>query len=597
MSKEFFYPNNSIAEKLQQIMQEVLKIFHQDFELNEIHLERPNDEDHGDFSTNIAMQLAGSLQDNPRKIAEQIVTKFRALDTDNLVSKIEIAGPGFINITIVPEFLKNEIKKVLLQQEEYGNSNLFSGKTVMIEYGQPNTHKAFHVGHLRSAISGLALVGLYKALGYKVIQANFYGDVGLHVAKCIWGFIEKGGGKNKDLKDIIPADFDDLDEHERMKYLDDCYVFGAKKYKEDDIAKEEIKIINKNIYSKDDSRINEIYDKTRQWSIEHQDSIFRELGVIYDRQYPESEVTPYALDILEKNKSKVFEQSDGAWIYNGKEEGLQTYVFITQEGLPTYSAKDMGLGYLKFHEYDLDLSVINTSVEQVDYFKVVFAALERIDPNVKGKNKHIPFGWLLQDGKKKSSRSGGVAKGMDIIKESKKQALNLITSEKDYPEDLRKEISDKVAIAGLKFMILSHEYHKNINYDPENFISLDGFSGPYLLYTYTRCKSVIDRYGREIRKEIDLNNSLNSKVELDLVRMICKYQEVILKAGLNLSPHLICNFLYELAQKFNKFYSDISILSAEIEEDKDARILLTDTVAQVLENGLGVLGIEAINKM
>ena len=283
----------------------------------------------------------------------------------------------------------------------------------MVEFVQPNTHKAFHVGHIRSVISGLAMVGLYRTLGYEVVKVNYYGDVGMHVAKTIWGYLKKGGK---------PDNFDEINEHERMEYLADCYVYASNLFKEDSEIEGEIREINNKVYSKEDPEITEIYTQTRSWSLEHLNSVFHELGVSY-----ESSIFEAALKIVDEYKDKILEESEGALIYNGKKEGLTTWVFLTKEKLPTYSAKDLGLAFAKFRDFDLDLGVVTTSVEQKDYFEVIIRALEKIRPDLEGKYKHVPFGWILLNNRKTSARMGGVIYGMDILKEVKDVALKMVT--------------------------------------------------------------------------------------------------------------------------------------------------------------------------
>ena len=456
----------------------------------------------------------------------------------------------------------------------------------MVEFGQPNTHKAITVGHLKSAVSGLSVVKLFEALGYEVIKANYFGDVGMQVAKSTWGFMQKEK----------PADFEEWDNDRKMKFVNERYVMGSLAFGDDERIEKEIRQINKDIYNKTDNKNYQQYQKIRDWSIEHQNAVFEKLGISYDRQYPESEVYQEAIKIVKRHQDKIFEKSRGAIIYNGEKDGLNTWVFLTKEGNPTYSAKDLALAVKKFSEYDLDLAIVTTSVEQTDYFKAIIKVLEKIDKSFKGKYKHVPFGWLLMNNKKTSSRMGETIKCVDIISEAMQLAEQKIDIDKEYSLEQKQEIIEKVAMAGLKFLILSHEFHKDINYDPEEFIKLNGFSGPFILYSYVRINSIVKKVG-----EVDLGNlkdsSFEKSEEKQLASALAMYQDVVLRAGQEIAPHIVCNYLYDLAQKFNSFYEHCSIQKADNEVQKKSRLMLAMATGQVLKNGLELLGIETLEVM
>ncbi|MEP7103921.1 MAG: arginine--tRNA ligase [Candidatus Dojkabacteria bacterium] len=547
-----------------------------------VEIDAPKDKSHGDFSTNVAMRLSGQLKRSPMEIAEEIV---KNIPESKLVTKVNAVKPGFINFTTNSLIYKNLVRKIIEEADTFGKSSFGKGKEVMIEFGQPNTHKAFHVGHLKSAVSGLSMVRLHENLGYKVIKANYFGDVGMQVAKTTWGYL------NTD----TPTEFESWDHQKKMKFIDDCYVKGATAFKEDPVVAEHIKQINKDIYKKEDNENFKTYKKLREDSLEHQKEVWKSLGIIFDRQYPESEIYEDALEIVEKHKKDVFEESEGAIIYRGEKVGLTNWVFITSEGNPTYSAKDLGLAHLKFQEYpNIEKCIVTTSVEQKDYFKVVIHVLNIIQPETKGRYFHIPFGWMLRGGKKFSSRMGGSIKGMDVLNEIEEVAYKKISELRDYTEEEKKSIVHNVANAGLKFLVLSHEFHKDFNYDPEQFLSFEGYSGPYLLYTYARANSILTK---SESSSYDESKVLNSEYEISLLKILNNYSDVVEEAGINITPHSVCNYLYELAQAFNSFYANCRVLNAETEDDKNARISLTQATAQVLKNGLNLLGIDVVEKM
>ncbi|MDZ7611361.1 MAG: arginine--tRNA ligase [Candidatus Moranbacteria bacterium] len=540
----------------------------------------------GDYSTNVALSLAKTAKKSPLETAEDLAEQIRKSEKSGYFEKIEAASPGFINFHLSEQALEEVAKDILGKKEFFGMSNLGGGSQAMVEFGQPNTHKAITVGHLKSAISGFSVVKLLEALGYKVIKANYFGDIGMHVAKTTWAMMKKE----------LPKEFEDRESGEKMKLIDEAYVEGANAFKENPAAQEEIRKINKDIYDQKDNENYRWYKKIREWSLEHQAEVFKELGVEYDRQYPESEVFEEAIDIVKKYQGEIFEESEGAVIFNGKKEGLNNWVFLTGEGNPTYSAKDLALALKKFSEYELEFSIVTTSVEQTDYFKAIIRVLEKIDKKFQGRYRHIPFGWLLKGNKKTSSRMGETAKCIDVIKEAKELAREKISVEKDYSLEEKEEIIEKVALAGLKFLILSREFHKDINYDPNDFIKLSGFSGPFILYSYVRTKSVLGKVGSgDSGGEVHLNLVKNE--ERELAGALAAYPDIAEKAGTEIAPHLVCNYLYDLGQKFNAFYEVCPIQKADTEALKNSRLALVKSSGQIFKNGLGLLGIETLEKM
>ncbi len=578
----YIFEKNSIPNKLQK---DIFGLLNKHLNLSnskQLHIEIPQNTKFGDYSTNIAMSMAKSLKKNPKEIAKDIITQLQDLD---YVEKIDIAGPGFINFYIKNDLIEQSLNYTVTNLDTFGTWDTMNGKKVMVEFAQPNTHKPIHIGHLKSAISGPAIYGLYRSMGAKIIKANYFGDVGMHVAKCLWGY--------KDL--TPPQDIDSISTYDKMAFLSKSYVYGSQKFKEDPEAKKEMQQINKTIYKKSDTTLNELYEKTRKWSIDHQSEVFEELGATFDVQYPESTIADIAFDTVEKNKDTIFTKSEGAYIYEGKKEGLTNWVFLTRENLPTYSAKDLGLAIKKFQDFDIDLSVVTTSSEQIDYFKVVIKVLEKIDPKFKGKYKHLPFGWLLIDNKKTSSRQGTSITAIDLIEEIKEKAEKITKENSDYNEVEKVSIAHKIAIASLKFMILSHEFHKNINYEPDKFLSLSGYSAPYILYSRARAKKILTK--SNIKDFTQLKANLSNEEEIVLAKSILNFPNTLLQAFTNLSPHILCNYSYEIAVNFNKLYTKHSILDAQTEEQKHTRLLLAYLSDNIIQKTFDILGIETVEKM
>ena len=528
-----------------------------------------SDSQFGDYSSNICLR---NKDLDPQKIANEINGK-------DLQFSAKVVGK-FINFWLKKDILINNLIQIDEGKEDYGKGDSLKGKKIMFEFAHPNTHKAFHIGHLRNITTGETLSRLHEAIGAKVIRANYQGDVGLHIAKAIYGIEIEGF---EDLKDI----------KKRAEYLGKVYAKGATAYEEDEEAKKRVGEINLKIYDKSDSDINKIYEETRKWSLDYFDEIYKRVYTKFNRFYFESECAESGkLIALESLKNGILEKSDGAVIFKGSKYGLHDRVFISGKGVPTYEGKDLGLAKLQFSEYDPDLLVHTVGPEQTEYFKVIIKALEFILPETKGREIHIPYGWVKLKEGKMSSRTGNVILGEDILDQAKEKILE------SYK--INSEIAEKIAVGAVNYSFLKSELAQEIAFDLKESISLEGNSGPYLQYTVARCNSVIQKTTYKVRnpKGLRVPNlqdlpELTGK-ELSVLRKLSQFQEIITIAAKSYSPNILCEYLYSLASKYNTFYTKHKIIGSE---NESFRVLLTQGTGQVLKNGLKLLGIEAPERM
>lgn len=523
----------------------------------------------GDYSSNVAMS-----QKSPHEFAQKEVEKLRVnKELGEYVDKIEVAGPGFINFWLKKDILLSNLIQIDSEKEKYGINDQFKGQKIMFEYAHPNTHKAFHIGHLRNITTGEALSRIFEANGASVVRANYQGDVGLHIAKAIWGinklgFIDPGNVKA------------------RAEFLGKAYSTGATIYEEDEIAKEEIYEINGKIYDKSDESINTIYKETRTWSLDYFDQIYKRVYTKFDRLYFESEVYESGKEIaLDALKKGILKESEGAVVFPGSEYGLHDRVFISGKGVPTYEAKDLGLAKLQFSEYNPDKIIHTVGPEQSAYFQVIFKALEFIEPETKGREIHIPYGWVRLRQGKMSSRTGNVVLGEQILNDAKEAIKKSYSTETDTAE--------MIAVGAVKYSFLKTGLNQEIAFDLTESISLEGNSGPYLQYTVARTNSVVLKAKDGGNIKADTKNDLNSE-ELMILRSLVRFPEVIETAAKSYSLNLLCNYLYDLAQKYNGFYNKHKIIGSNNEE---LRLKLTSAVGQVLKNGLKLLGIQTPERM
>jgi arginyl-tRNA synthetase len=299
--------------------------------------------------------------------------------------------------------------------------------------------------------------------------------------------------------------------------------------------------------------------------------------------------------LVKANVGRVFEESEGAIIFDGEKFGLHKRVFLTAAGTPTYEGKEMALAYRQFEDFSFDKNIHVVANEQVGYFQVVIKAIEMLDPKFVGREQHLSMGMIQLVGKKISSRTGVVLTVDGLLDEVKESVRPLIKSE-GMNEREREEVAEKVTMAAVKYSVLKTDPTMNSQFDIKQSVSLEGNSGPYLLYTYARTRAVVRKSGEAVSSvQVGSDRELNPE-EMSIIRHVYQFGEVVDEAAVRYSPNLVANYLYDLAQKYNSFYNKHTILGAAADV-KGFRLILTDAVGQVLKNGLKVLGIEVLERM
>ena len=534
-------------------------------------VEHPADLSHGDYSTNVALILGKKLQESSRQVGEKIVAEL-VKDLIPEIDRIEIASAGFINFHLSRKFFSDSVAEIVAQKDSYGRNDHVAGYKVMVEYTDPNPFKEFHIGHLMPNVIGESISRLIEFSGAEVKRANYQGDVGLHVAKAIYGMKQAGADS------FTP------------KTLGEAYARGAKAYEENEDAKKEINEVNKKVYDRSDSDINALYDLGRKTSLDEFEKIYERLGTKFDYYFFESETGSVGKKLVEENLEKgIFEKSDGAVVFRGEKHGLHTRVFLNSEGLPTYEAKDLGLVKLKLEKFPFDLSITVTANEQTEYFKVMLAALREIDPELAKKIVHIGHGMMRLPSGKMSSRTGNIITAEALLGEVAAKAREKLSERAAGSEQT---IVDTVSIGAVKYSVLRQAIGNDIIFDLASALSFDGDSGPYLQYAYVRTRSIL-RKAEESGEKVSASNAPESMYPLE--RLLYRFPEVIFRAAADYAPHHVVTYLTELASTFNAFYAETKILG---EGDKTPYLLaLTQAVSVVLKNGLTVLGISAPEKM
>ncbi len=556
-----------------------------------IELTVPEEPNFGHFSTNVAMRLAKSAGKRPIELAEEIVIAFQKEVPEGFIEKVEAASPGFVNFWMSKEVVQKEFKKAAAN-EGFGASDTMTGKKVIVEFTDLNPFKIFHIGHLMPNAIGEAIACLYEAAGAKSIRVNYQGDVGLHVAKTIWGMMSLPRNGEESLS--MPSASDDI--RVKMAFLGAAYVLGSKAHESDAEAKEVIVGINKAIYEKSSQEINELYDIGRRWSLEYFEMMYARLGTKFDHYFFESEIQQAGVALVLSNMD-VFAESEGAIIFPGEQYGLHTRVFISSKGLPTYEAKELGLNQKKFEMYAPDLSIIVTGNEITEYFKVLKKAMELVLGKVAGLTQHVAHGMLRLPSGKMSSRTGDIITAESMIDQAKERILEKMRDNPDLIGQEKDAVAEAIAIGAVKYSILKQNPGQDIIFDFEKSLSFEGDSGPYVQYSYARLRSILRKAEDAASVSAFEASTLDSEVELALIRKIFEFPDVVAHARERYAPSAVVAYVYKLASHANKFYETTPILKDENASRKQARLALVAVAARTIKSGLELLGIQAPEKI
>lgn len=533
-------------------------------------VEHPADITHGDYASNVALVTAKQLGRQPRELAEEFVNKL----TDYQVS---VAGPGFINFHLPRDFYKKEIQQSVHLGERWGANDVLSGLVYAVEYTDPNPFKEFHVGHLFTNSVGETLSRLIEFSGATTKRLCYQGDVGIHVANAIWGMQQMG---------ITPA------QQCTPQELGVAYAKGATAYKEDEIAQVAIKALNKKIYERSDEAVNALYDMGRAVSLAYFESIYRLLGTNFDEYFFESEAGPKGKELV-LNYPEVFTESDGARVFTGETHGLHTRVFLNSEGLPTYEAKELALAKMKEERIGTyDHSIVSTSNEITEYFKVLKKAMSLIYPDLEAKTEHIGHGTVRLASGKMSSRTGDVISALDFINEITETAADRIAAATPALTDDR-ELAQKIALGAIKYATLKGNILQDTVFNKDEALSFEGASGPYLQYTHARICSVCKKAAQA---GVTPSAEVVPEKPYEVEKILYRFPEVVVEATVHRAPHKVAQYLTELAGMFNTFYAQEKIADVS-DVHAPYKVLVAQSVAQTLKNGLWALGIEAPERM
>lgn len=597
-----------------------------------IQLDVPEKEEFGDCSSNIAMQLFAEIKNqrlrvksskereknaichipytiyreykSPYTLASSIVDALKKdAELMKIVDKIEVAGGGFINFHLSRTVLVRMLEKALGNDGKYGKSTAGKGKTVVIDYSSPNIAKPFGIGHLRSTIIGQSLYNIYSFLGYKVIGDNHLGDWGTQFGKLLY-MIDKVHKGNP------PGNM-------TVEDLEQLYIEFHQQAKNNSQMEDEARVWFKKLEDGDEVA-RRLWKYCLDISMLEYDKIYKLLGVQIDYAYGESayedEMKRMITD-FKKGKLKGLEEGEeGSKIIELRDYGIKVpLMFLKSDGTTTYATRDLACIRFRIKKWNPDIFIYEVGVQQTLHFQQVFAAAQKIglisDDKIMHHTKH---GWYLgSDGKKFSTREGKTVKLIDVLNEAIERAKKLgCTDDKT---------AKKVGIGAIIYNDLMRSVQTDVVFDWEKIMNMNGNSGPYIQYTYARTCSVLAKFKSQNSKvkNIDENNNLPNKWkmenarpeqngsggkwkmnsgEISLLRTLIHFPEVVQQAGERFAPNLICEYLFNLAQKFNTFYNAQKILTDD-QVTQNFRLALTGAVGIILKDGLSLLGIQSPQKM
>lgn len=571
-----------LTNQLKKIFSEnINNIFKQDFS-EKINIENSTKKEFGDFQTNFAMMNSKAIGKNPREIATTLVENFKEND---LIEKLEIAGPGFINIHLKNNFLNNEMKKI--ENEKYDFSFLNVDETVIIDYSSPNIAKRMHIGHLRSTIIGDAIKRILDFIGFKTISDNHIGDWGTQFGKLIVAY-------NKWL-DKEAYEADPIGELERI------YVLFSDEAKKDptleDVARNELRKLQMG-----DEQNNKLWKEFIEISLKEYNKVYDRLGVKFDHYFGESFYNDMMPDVLEELKEKnIAKEDQGALVVFFEEDKLPPALVQKKDGSFLYATSDLATIKFRKNELNVDKAVYVTDERQQNHFKQVFEISEMLGVPYNYEKSHVYFGIMrFGDGMIFSSRSGNIIRLVDLLDEAKKQVKSVIDEKNpNIPEDEKEKIAEIVGTGAIKYFDLSQNRTSDILFTWDKVLSFEGNTGPYLQYTYARIQSILRKLKEENisvkNNDIILDDMFD--IERELAVALLRFPQTVVKSYETYRPNIIADYLFDTAKLFNNFYNSKSILKETDKKVMDARILLAQKTASILKQGLNLLGIETVDRM
>ena len=539
----------------------------------------------GDYQANAAMALGKRAGRPPREVAEAIIEQ---LSVDDLCDKVEVAGPGFINLTLRSDALE-QMTEALLDDRRLGVLTVGDGSTVVIDYSSPNVAREMHVGHLRSTVIGDSLARTLEFLGHTVVRQNHFGDWGTQFGMLIEHLVDEGWTPEGD---------------HQIADLNALYQAANERFKSDDGFSERARKRVVSLQSGDEGTLR-LWRALVEESARHFEQVYARLGVtlrgedIRGESFYNDRLNAVAAELEERGLARI---DDGALcafpegFTNREGEPLPVIVRKADGGFG-YAATDLAAVRFRSETLGADEIVYVVDARQSQHFAMVFAVAREagwIPPGVRV--EHVTFGMVLgTDGKPFRTRSGDNVKLIDLLDEAEQRAAAVVAQKNpELSDEERAHVAHVIGIGALKYADLSNDRVKDYVFDWDRMLAFEGNTAPYLQYAHARIRSIFRRaegttHGSSI--------VLGEPAERDLALQLLSMPSVVVATAEHLQPHRLCTYLYETASAFTTFYEKCPVLRAETDELRSSRLALCELTARALALGLSLLGIEAPDRM
>lgn len=544
-------------------------------------VEHPEQSEHGDYSTNAALLLAKTLKRNPMELAQEIADKIRN-DELRIQIKAKVANPGFINFFVSPEKLAENLQEILKKKGKIAFDSKNKKEVVIIEYSSPNIAKPMGVHHLRSTIIGQALVNIYKFLGYKVLAMSFPGDWGTQFGSLISAY--KKWGDDKKLK------------KDPVKEMLNLYVRFSQLAEHDQELKETAKQEFSKLESGDKTN-RKLWQWFRKESFKEFNKIYKKLGVNIPLIFSESFFEPFLKEIIKDAVAKKIAQTgpDGTVIIPLKNEAVPL-LLQKSDGATLYATRDLAQIKYRVKRWHPAKMIYVVANQQTLHFKQLFEAAQLLGLASAHQLSHVKFGMMLDfSGKKFATREGKLIPLESVIEEAVARASKIVQKlNPALPQKEKLKIARIVGLGALKFFDLSQNRLSDIIFDWNKMLNLKGASAPYLQYSYARVQSILKKSGNQNNKfNVEL---LKEKQEIDLLRHLLHFNEIVITAALRCEPNRLAEYLLKLAEKINYFYETVPVLKAE-KKLRQSRLALIKASSIIINRGCELLGIDVPERM
>ena len=566
----------------------------------QIQLQKTRPEFEGNL-TLVVFPFVKAARKAPAQVAQEIGERL----TGELVERFN-AVQGFLNMVIAQDYWVRCLEQIAAD-ERYGLKPVTEeSKLMMVEYSSPNTNKPLHLGHVRNNLLGWSIAQIQEANGWKVVKTNIVNDRGIHICKSMLAWLRYGNGETPESSgkkgDHLIGDYYVRFDKEYRKQIAELVAQGMDEEtakKEAPLMKEAQAMLLK--WEQNDPEVRALWKKMNDWVYAGFDETYKMMGVGFDTIYYESNTYLEGKKEVERGEKEglFYRREDNSVWADLTKDGLDEKLLLRSDGTSVYMTQDIGTAKLRFQDYPIDKMVYVVGNEQEYHFKVLSILLDRLGFPFGKELVHFSYGMVELPNGKMKSREGTVVDADDLmaamIQDAKEVSKDKVLRLNDITEQEQNEIARKVGLGALKYFILKVDPRKNMLFNPEESIDFNGNTGPFIQYTYARICSVLRK--AEEPEKVEIGKISLEEKEVELIQRITEFPGVIKQAGDEFSPAVICNYAYSLAQAFNSFYHDFSILNEPDAEKRAFRVQLSAVIARTIRQAMLLLGIEVPERM